>query len=363
MFYHLLYGFGGDDTALRVFQYITLRTALATMTSLLITFLLAPWFIRKMQTKQYGQQIREDGPQGHFSKAGTPTMGGGLILVAVVLATLLWSRLDGWHPWMALAFFVGFGLIGFMDDWMKVSRKNSAGVSGKIRLLLEFALSGGILAVMFLHGGLSQDLTVPFAWDPILSLPLWIYIPFGALVVVGTANAINLTDGLDGLAIGPVMTTTLVYAGLAYISGNSVFAQYLNVPYVPGAGELTVFCGALFGAGLAFLWYNTFPASVFMGDLGSLSLGGALGAVAVFSKNELLMLIVGGVFVVEALSVILQVGSFKLTGKRIFRMAPFHHSLELHGWAEPKIVVRLWIVSILLALVALSTLKLKFNIY
>ncbi len=363
MFYHLLYETFGAETAFRVFKYISFRTSMATLSALLITFVFSPWFIQTLKKKQYGQTIREDGPQSHLSKAGTPTMGGGIILLSLLLSTFLWSRLDTWHTWIAMASVACFGLIGFADDYMKVSKKNTAGLSGKIRIVLEFILAGLFCTALFLKGGLSANLALPFVWEPVRSVPLWLYVPFGAVVIVGTANAVNLTDGADGLALGPLMTSSFVYAILAYISGNMVFAGYLNVPYIANAGELTVFCGAMFGACLAFLWYNTHPAQVFMGDVGSLSLGAALGTVAVITKNEFLLAIVGGIFVLETLSVVLQVGYFKISGgKRIIPMAPFHHSLELIGWAEQKMVVRMWIISIILALVGLSTLKLKFNI-
>jgi len=245
---------------------------------------------------------------------------------------------------------------------MKVAKKNTAGLSGKIRIVVEFAIGFVMMYVLLTQTSLGSDLAIPFRWEPLPDVPYWIFIPFGAFVLVGTANAVNLTDGADGLAVGPVMTTSLVYAIFAYIAGNMVFAGYLNMPYIVASGELTVFCGAIFGSCLAFLWYNTHPASVFMGDVGSLSLGSALGVVAVSTKNELMLLIVGGVFAMETISVIIQVGSFKLTGKRVFKMAPYHHSLELRGWAEQKMVVRLWIISIILALMGLAALKLKFNI-
>lgn len=362
MFYHLFYEMLAGDTALRIFKYISFRTAMATLTALLITFIFSPWFIRKLKKRQYGQTIRTDGPESHLAKEGTPTMGGGIILLSFALATLLWARLDSFIVWSCLIAALLFGLIGFFDDYMKVTQKDTKGLSGKLRIVVEFIIGTGLLYFLIQHTPVNTDLAVPFLWDPIANLPAWFYIPFGAIVIVGSANAVNLTDGADGLAMGPVMTSSLVYAILAYLSGNMVFAGYLHVPYVQSSGELTVFCGAIFGSCLAFLWYNTHPATVFMGDVGSLSLGAALGTVAVATKNELMMVIVGGLFVIEALSVIIQVASFKLTGKRVFRMAPFHHSLELRGWAEQKMVVRLWIISIILALIALSTLKLKFNI-
>lgn len=362
MFYHLFYELMGEETFLRIFKYISFRTAMATLTALLITFIFSPWFIKVLKSRQYGQTIRDDGPQTHLKKQGTPTMGGGIILLSFVLSTLLWARLDTAFVWMAVGVSCFFGLIGFIDDYMKVAKKNTAGLSGKIRIVIEFIIGFVMMYVFLTQTNLGTDLSIPFVWEPISSLPAWFYIPFGAFVLVGTANAVNLTDGADGLAVGPVMTTAVVYAIFAYMAGNVVFSGYLNVPYVVSAGELTVFCGAIFGSCLAFLWYNTHPASVFMGDVGSLSLGSALGVVAVATKNELMLLVVGGIFAMETISVIIQVASFKLTGKRVFRMAPYHHSLELRGWAEQKMVVRLWIISIILALIGLAGLKMKFNI-
>ena len=363
MLYHILYQlFGGDETALRVFQYITVRTAGGALTALLITFLLSPVMIRDLKRRQYGQAIRDDGPQSHLSKAGTPTMGGTLILASLLCSTFLWARLDNAYTWIAMLVTGSFGVLGLWDDWMKVSKNNSKGISGKLRLGLELLITAIAALLLFTLTDFANDLQVPFVWNPITDIPLWMYVPFAAIVIAGTANAVNLTDGLDGLALGPAMATTIVFMILAYLAGNIKFAQFLNVVYVPGAGELAVFAGALFGACLAFLWYNTYPAQVFMGDVGSLTIGSALGVLAFLTKQELLMVVVGGIFVFEVISVVLQVGSFKLTGKRIFRMAPFHHSLELKGWAEPKVVVRLWIISIILAIVGLASLKLKFNL-
>lgn len=362
MFYHLLYETFGHETFFRIFKYISFRTAMAALTAFLITFLLAPWFIRLLQRKQYGQTIREDGPQSHLSKAGTPTMGGALILGSLLAATLLWSRLDSVFVWAAVLGVFLFGMIGFVDDYLNITKRSSKGLKGSVRIVIEFVLAFGLLLWLLIASPLTTDLAVPFLWNPVRDLPAWFFLPFGAAVIVGAANAVNLTDGADGLAIGPLITTTLVYLLLAYLAGNMIFAAYLNIPYIPGSGELAVFSGAIFGSCLAFLWYNTHPAQIFMGDTGSLGLGAALGILAVATKNELLLVIVGGIFVMETLSVIIQVGSFKLTGKRVFRMAPFHHSLELRGWAEQKMVVRLWIISIILAMIGLATLKLKFNV-
>ncbi len=361
MFYYL-YEIFGSETVFRIFRYISFRTFMAVLSAFLITFVFAPWFIRTLKNHQYGQTIREDGPQSHLAKQGTPTMGGGIILLSLALSTFLWARLDTHVTWIALAVAGGFGLVGFIDDYLKVSKKNTDGFKGSYKIVIEFALSFVLVFYLLTHTDMTTDLAIPFLWHPIQDLPAWFFLPFGALIIVGTANAVNLTDGADGLAVGPVMTTSLVYAVLAYISGNMVISSYLHVPHIAMSGELTIFTGAIFGACLAFLWYNTHPASVFMGDVGSLSLGASLGYVAVATKNELLMVLVGGIFVMETLSVIIQVASFKLTGKRVFRMAPFHHSLELRGWAEQKMVVRLWIVSIILALLGLATLKLKFNL-
>ncbi len=362
MLYHLFYQTFGDDTVFRVFRYITFRSTMAALCALFFTFIVSPYVIRKLKEHQFGQVVREDGPQSHLKKQGTPTMGGVLILISLLGSTLLWARLDTIIIWVAMLVTAGFGIIGFIDDYMKITKKSSRGLRGSIKIVSQFAIAFFFVLVLLVSSDVNTDLAIPFVWDLLKNTPGWFFIPLAAIVIVGTANAVNLTDGADGLAIGPVMTTTAVYGILAYIAGNAVFAGYLNVPNIEGAGELSVFCAALLGASLAFLWYNAHPASIFMGDVGSLSIGAALGVVAVASKNELLMVIVGGVFVFEAISVILQVGSFKLTGKRIFRMAPFHHSLELRGWAEQKMVVRLWIISLILALIGLSTLKLKFNI-
>ncbi len=361
MFYHLFYQAIGDATFLRVFRYITFRAAMAALFSLFFTLIVAPYIIRKLREHQFGQMVRDDGPQSHLKKQGTPTMGGVLILISLLGSTLLWARLDTMMTWVVVLLTAGFGIVGFLDDFLKISKRNTRGLRGSIKIVTQFAMAFFFVIVLLVTTGVNTDLSIPFVWNVLSNTPAWFFIPFAAIVIVGSANAVNLTDGADGLAIGPVMTTTIVYGILAYVAGNSVFAGYLHIPHIKYAGELSVFCGALLGSSLAFLWYNAHPAEIFMGDVGSLSLGAALGTVAVATKNELLLVLVGGVFVLEAVSVILQVASFKLTGKRIFRMAPYHHSLELRGWPEEKMVVRLWIISIILALLGLAALKLRFN--
>jgi phospho-N-acetylmuramoyl-pentapeptide-transferase len=357
---------------LNVLRYVPFRLIAAMLTSMFICFALSPWFIKRMQNRQVGQSVRDDGPDTHQSKAGTPTMGGSLILFALVISTVLWADLRNHFIWLILAVTVGYGLIGFIDDYLKIRYENSKGMPGKFKLLFQVSLAGVVFLYLFLDNGLPEDwlamrhrLALPFvAFEkyPIV-LPGWLYVLFATFVVVAMSNAVNLTDGLDGLAIGPVMVNASTFMVLAYVAGLSFFginiARYLDIPSVPMASELTIFCGAVFGAGVGFLWYNTFPAQVFMGDVGSLALGGAIGMLAVLTKNEFLSVILGGVFVLEAASVVTQVVSFKLTGRRIFRMAPIHHHFELKGWAEPKVIVRFWIISIMLALVALGSLKLR----
>jgi phospho-N-acetylmuramoyl-pentapeptide-transferase len=342
-----------------VFRYITFRTIYAAITALLICFVLGPWLIRKLETLKIGQPIREDGPDSHLSKKGTPTMGGILIIFASVLATLLWANLTNALIWLIVMVMVGFGIIGFMDDYQKLTAGNSKGIPARTRLSLEFLIALFVSIVLFIRPDFSSAVTLPFFKTVLPNLGL-AYILFATFVIVGTANAVNLTDGLDGLAIGPATICFMTYLLFAYFAGNVKIAGYLQIPYVPGTGELSVFCGAMTGACLGFLWFNTYPAQVFMGDVGSLSLGSALGSLAIMTKQELLLVIVGGVFVLEAISVIFQVGYFRLSnGRRIFRMAPIHHHFELKGWAEPKVIVRFWIISILLALLAVSTLKLR----
>ena len=358
MLYQLLYSLSDEIGLFNVTRYITFRAGIAMLSALFISFLISPWFIRKLQKKQIGQVVREDGPKSHFSKAGTPTMGGGLIIVAVLIPSLLWMDWNNKLLWYALAIFTGYGIIGFIDDYSKISKKNTKGVSGKMKLFWQFLIAGIVCTLHFYDSPNSGNLHVPFFKDIIIPLGLF-YIPFSMFVIVGASNAVNLTDGLDGLAIGPVMISAACFAILAYITGHSEFSKYLNYPYISGSGELTIFSLCLVGAGMGFLWYNTYPAQVFMGDVGSLPLGGALGALAVLTKHELLLAIIGGIFVLEAVSVITQVASFKLTGKRIFKMAPIHHHFELQGWPEPKVIVRFWIISIVLGMIGLLSLKLR----
>lgn len=358
MLYMLLVPLAEDYGFLNVIRYLTFRVIASVVTALILAFVLGPGIIRWLKSKQKkGQPIREDGPQSHIiTKAGTPTMGGLLILVSLSVATLLWADMRNGFVWACLGVTLGFGLIGFFDDYQKVTRSSHKGVSGKLRLAIETSIA--LCAVAYISMTTGTDLRLPFVKDAVLPLGL-LYIPFGAFVIVGAANAVNLTDGLDGLAIMPVIIASAAFGLIAYAVGNAVFAGYLNISGVPGAGELAVFCGAVIGAGLGFLWFNAPPAMVFMGDTGSLALGGALGSVAVVTHHEIVLAIVGGLFVLEAVSVIVQVASFKMTGKRVFRMAPIHHHFEQLGWAESTIVIRFWIIALILALVGLSTLKLR----
>ena len=359
MLYHLLYPLHIDYSFFNVFRYITFRTIYATVTALVICFIVGPWLIQKLQAMRIGQPIREDGPNSHLAKQGTPTMGGVLIIFAVVISTLLWANLTVQYIWLVLLVFLGYGLIGFLDDYRKLTRSNSKGVPGKVRLAGEIAIALFVGAILYVKPDFSSQVTIPF-FKTVLPDLGWGYILLSVFIIVGAANAVNLTDGLDGLAIGPAITCFITYLLFAYFAGNIKISGYLQLPYVAGTGELAVFCGAVVGAGIGFLWYNTYPAQVFMGDVGSLSLGGALGTVAVVTKQEILLAIVGGIFVLETFSVIFQVGWFKIShGHRIFRMAPIHHHFELKGWPEPKVIVRFWIISILLALLAMSTLKIR----
>jgi len=358
MLYHLLFPLASSYKLFNVFKYLTFRTIYAMITALVVAFILGPWLIRRLESLQARQVIRTDGPESHLKKQGTPTMGGVLILAAIIIPTLLWADLTNVYIWLTLFIIAGYGLIGFVDDYKKVVEKNPKGLSPRQKMFWQVLLGSGVGIFLFNLAGFSTDLYFPFfkRLHPDLGL---LYIPFVTLVIVGASNAVNLTDGLDGLAIGPVAINAATYLLFTYIAGNAKLSGYLQIPYVPGSGELAVLCGAMVGAGLGFLWYNSYPAEVFMGDVGSLSLGGGLGALAVITKQEILLVIVGGVFVVEALSVIFQVGSYKYRGKRIFRMAPIHHHFELKGVAEPKIIVRFWIITIILALVAISTLKMR----
>jgi phospho-N-acetylmuramoyl-pentapeptide-transferase len=362
---------------LNVARYTSTRIIAATMTALLISFLVSPWFIRRLQEQQIGQVVRDDGPQSHFSKRGTPTMGGTLILFALVMPTLLWCDLSNGFVWVALLVTVGYGVIGFLDDYLKLSKKNPKGLPGKYKMAMQFVFGAAAVLILFSSDLLPHDertrLALPlvaFQRHPIeLGVP--IYCLFALFVIVGASNAVNLTDGLDGLAIGPVIITAGTFLVLSYLVGVETLimkrvggqqvplsiSDYLYIPHITGASELAIFCGSMVGAGIGFLWYNTYPASVFMGDVGALALGGALGVIAVETKNEFTLMLVGGIFVLEAVSVMVQVASFKLTGKRIFKMAPIHHHFELKGWPEPKVIVRFWIISFMLALIGLMTLK------
>ena len=359
MIYHFLYPLHTTISGFNVFRYITFRTIYASVTAFLICFFLGPWVIRKLTTLQVGQYIREDGPESHFQKAGTPTMGGALILFSVIVSTLLWTNLSNPYVWIVLLVTFGNGLIGFVDDYLMQVKKRNKGLTALGKLILQTILAIIIGVLVYSRPDFDTQVTLPF-FKKIAPDLGWGYVFFAALVIVGTANAVNLTDGLDGLAIGPAIIVAATYMVFAYVAGHIKIAQYLQINYVAGSAEITVFCGALAGAGFGFLWFNTYPAQVFMGDVGSLSLGGALGTVAVITKQEILLILVGGLFVVEALSVIFQVGFFKMTsGRRIFRMAPLHHHFELKGWPEPKVIVRFWIIAIILALISMSTLKLR----
>jgi phospho-N-acetylmuramoyl-pentapeptide-transferase len=346
---------------LNVFRYITFRTGGAMVTGALFVFLFGPWIIDHLRLRQgKGQPIRTDGPQSHLTKKGTPTMGGLMILSGLVVSTVLWANPVNPYVWIVLAVTLGFGFIGFYDDYLKVTKQSHSGFAGRIRLLLEaiIALAACYALVRLGREPFSTSLVIPFFKDVALNLG-WFFAVFGAFIIVGAGNAVNLTDGLDGLAIVPVMIAAASFGMISYLTGNAVFSDYLQINYVPGTGELAVICGAVLGAGLGFLWFNAPPASIFMGDTGSLALGGMLGSIAVAVKHEIVLAVIGGLFVLEAVSVIVQVTSFKLTGKRIFKMAPIHHHFEQLGWTEPQIVIRFWIISVMLALVGLSTLKLR----
>jgi phospho-N-acetylmuramoyl-pentapeptide-transferase len=344
-----------------VFNYITLRTVLAAMTALFISFMVGPAMIRKLTAYKIGQSVRNDGPQTHLVKAGTPTMGGALILISIAVTTLLWGDLHNHYVWVVLLTTLGFGVIGWVDDYRKVVHRNPKGLSAKAKMFWQSIIA--IIAGVYLWQAATlpahTELIVPFFKLVTLQLSAVVFITLAYLVIVGTSNAVNLTDGLDGLAIMPTVMVSGALAIFAYVAGNAVFSKYLGIPYIPGAGELAIFCGAISGAGLAFLWFNAYPAEVFMGDVGALALGAALGTVAVIVRQDLVLFIMGGVFVVEAVSVMIQVASFKLTGKRVFRMAPLHHHYELKGWKETQVVVRFWIITMLLVLLGLATLKLR----
>ncbi|MDP1671042.1 MAG: phospho-N-acetylmuramoyl-pentapeptide-transferase [Alphaproteobacteria bacterium] len=362
MLYNLFFPLADDIGVFNLFRYLTFRTGGALMTALFLSFLFGPAIIRLLKRNQPGgQPIREDGPQSHIiTKAGTPTMGGFLILFGIMSGTLLWADLSNHYVWAVLAVTIGFGLVGFADDYLKVSKRNSKGVPGKIKLACEIVIAAIVVWWISANAAPAQAdmLAIPFLKNVLVDLG-WLFLPMAEFVIVGASNAVNLTDGLDGLAIMPVMIASASFAFIAYLVGNAVYANYLQILPVPGAGELAVFAGAVVGAGLGFLWFNAPPATVMMGDTGSLSLGGALGAIAVVTKHEIVLAIVGGLFVLEAVSVIVQVASFKMTGKRVFAMAPIHHHFEKRGWEESTIVIRFWIIALVLAMIGLSSLKLR----
>ncbi len=359
MLYHFLYPLHTVFSGFNVFRYITVRSIGGAATAFLLMIVLGPMFIRALRRLQIGQVVRDDGPASHLAKQGVPTMGGLLILGAITCSTLLWARLDSPLVWLLLFVALFFGMIGAIDDFKKVRKQNSKGLSARGKMLLQVCGASVVGLFVLLHPGFDGQLSVPF-FKTIRPDLGWFYVVFAVLVIVGASNAVNLTDGLDGLATGPTVISGSVYLIFSYLAGHAVLADYLQIPFVPGAGELAIFCGAMVGACLGFLWFNAYPAQIFMGDVGSLALGGALGAVAIIIKQEFLLAIVGGIFVMEALSVIMQVGYFKMTnGKRIFLMAPFHHHFEKKGWHESKVVVRFWIVSIMLGLLAIATLKLR----
>ena len=358
MLYNLLYPLSADISVFNVFRYITFRSVWALLTALIIAIVVGPWFIRQLKRLKFGQYIQDD-VKAHLEKAGTPTMGGLLIAFSLCASVLLWGDLTNPYLWLTMFVFLGFGAVGFADDYIKILRKNNQGLSARAKFCGQVLVAGSAMGILFMLPAYSTDLVVPFFknFTPDLG---WLYLPFAVLVMVGTSNGVNLTDGLDGLAIGPTIAAGMCFAVFIYVAGNATMATYLQVAHVPGVGEVTVFCGALVGASIGFLWFNAYPAQVFMGDVGSLSLGGVLGFLSVLCKQELILLVVGGLFVVETVSVIVQVGYYKATGgKRFFRMAPLHHHFEMAGTPESKIIIRFWIVSAILALVGLSVLKLR----
>jgi phospho-N-acetylmuramoyl-pentapeptide-transferase len=356
MLYHFLLPLAKIYSVLNIFQYITFRTIYASLTALVLSFIIGPFLIKKLSSMQVTEVIRRDGPPSHLVKEGTPTMGGVIILLAVMISVMLWARFDNIYIWVLSIVTIGMGAIGFVDDYKKMNGK-VGGLKASTKILCQIIVATAAVLVLY-NSGIETTLSIPLLKDVRFEMGL-AYIPFAVCVIVGTSNAVNLTDGLDGLAIGPMTIAAATYMLFSYLTGHSRLADYLNIMYVTNAGELAVFAGAMAGASLGFLWFNTYPAQVFMGDIGALSLGGALGCIAVITKHEILLLLVGGIFVVEALSVIFQVSSFKMRGKRVFQMAPIHHHYELKGWPEPKIIVRFWIIAIILALVAVSTLKIR----
>lgn len=358
MLYHLLYPLSRDISAFNIFRYITFRSVAAFVIAAFISIVIGQWFITFMKRKMFGQVVRDDGPESHFKKRGTPTMGGVFIITAITATLAICGNFNSYPVVASMLVMLSYFALGFIDDYLKVLKKNTKGISAKGKLFWQFITALLVVWVLVEMKVIDTQLYTPFFKEPWLDLG-WGYIFFGAIVIVGSSNAVNLTDGLDGLAIGPIMTSAATLGLLAYVAGHSELSNYLLIPYIEGAGELTVAAAAIVGAGVGFLWYNTYPAQIFMGDVGSLSLGGILGTVAVVTKNELLFIVIGGIFVIEALSVIIQVVSYKTRKKRVFKMAPIHHHFELLGWPEPKVIVRFWIVSLLLALVSLATLKMR----
>lgn len=360
MLHEIFLALADYNSGFTAFEFITMRSIMAALTSLVISFVFGPMVIRRLSQLKMGQPIRDDGPQTHLVKAGTPTMGGALILLAISLTTLLWSDLRNPYVWIVLLVTLGFGLIGGIDDYLKLKHRNSKGLSGKIRLVMQTLISVLAALVLMRIAGepVETALLIPVFKNIEIALGLF-FIPWVVLVIVGSGNAVNLTDGLDGLAIMPTVMVAAAFAAIVYFTGHAKFADYLSIPYIDGVGETAIFCASIVGAGLGFLWFNTYPAQVFMGDIGALALGAALGIVAVISRQELVLVIMGGVFVMETVSVILQVVSFKLTGRRIFRMAPIHHHFELKGWPEPRVIVRFWIITVILVLIGLATLKVR----
>jgi len=359
MLFKLIYFFQADISWLNVFRYITFRTILTTLTSLVIFFILGVWAINRLRAMQVGQYVRDDGPPNHINKVGTPTMGGCFILPVIIASTVFWAEPNNVYVWLVMFVIICFGLIGFVDDYLKNVRKSSRGLSIRSKFALQVLVALAVAIVLHLYPGFDSRLNVPF-FKTITPELGWAYVPLTVFIIVGASNAVNLTDGLDGLAIGPIIVAFSSYLVFAYLAGNVKTAAYLQIPYVAGSGELTVLCGAVLGASLGFLWYNAYPAELFMGDVGSLPLGAVLGTVAVITKQELVLILVGGIFVFETISVILQVAYFKITGgQRIFRMAPIHHHFELKGWPESKVTIRFWIIATILALLSIGTLKLR----
>jgi phospho-N-acetylmuramoyl-pentapeptide-transferase len=358
MFYHLLYPLSQEFSAFNLFRYITFRSMMAFLFAAVLSILWGKLFINYMKRKQFGQVVRSDGPQSHLQKAGTPTMGGIFIIATILVTTLLCGNFFSVPLLATLSVMFSFFILGFLDDYFKVLKKDSKGVSARGKLMWQVVTAATVSYFLISYDIIDTEIYLPFYKGGLVDLG-WFYIVFSSLVIVGSSNAVNLTDGLDGLAIGPIITSSATFALLTYVAGHKEISSYLYIPYIENIGELSILCMAMIGAGVGFLWYNTYPAQIFMGDVGSLSLGGVLGTIAVISKNEFLFVIIGGVFVVEALSVILQVGSYKLRKKRIFKMAPIHHHFELSGWPEPKVIVRFWIISIFLALVSIATIKMR----